>query len=1479
MLKFIIFCLINLSLSSTEYNFTNIESYKYIEVNLDKEDAFFKYIETQKNIKLEILEQSSNAQLYTVYQYIKKEDVKFNETSKQYENYKSKNQVKNLEVFQKEANFFVITIINTNDRVNLKKATIPKYFTFMPEIPKDNFNINSTIVQYNKINEYNNIYVEISFSSLFNYLTIFSGGKDLIFSMKDESCYSRICNFEIGNYINNNSLKATIHELNIRNTDLESKVTPRKIYYLLYNKPLNPINYYGNNYTKYFYFESIDYSYSLKDQNYINQYIELKEGAIVYYTHPNNLTTILMNSDTISISSVPQFWYSSNNNESYYIIYFLPKNNLLNSNILEFNLNYGYHENLMGDISIIAVKPTQIIYYPQTFEYSEVKDSKVPKIIRITFDKSLNDKLLLEFPKKTQCTYGTLFTDDTFIPPFDCSFMEIDSSYQEKNLTVIFKDLIQFKTSKKFNFITLQEYELKYFSFEEQQNEIAFKFKKKYATQYIYINLLNPNKNYKYYIYKTESDIKYDPLQKLYLNYFLSGNLDYMINFIPSYMKTEVIIIIQKVSNEILYSDYITIREGIIDVTINNPYSFDKFQNLSYVVFQFKSNENKKYRIETNTEFGGYNQTINNSLSILNNNLNESIICQDKYCLFKFEGIETQYLSVITNKLPNDKNSNISKLMYILFNEDVNEYEMENSLSSKLYFISSFQYTFKIMDEEIIKKLNEANEGGFVLKVNKDDYSKYNMDVIYINDYSITPIVNITKTSKYDYYYYYITTNSTEYKFKIISSFTFDKPSFFSFAYISPITIINFPININIPDTHSEGIPVFGRLVKKNLNSDIEYIIGVYNTAQYTEGKIINNEGTGINTFNNVVKYQFAKNYPNEIYTFIFPNHPQIVFGEINGEYVYTEKREYITINYNFKKGENKFYIRLFNHPNINTCSYLDGNENNIINIYNLGYLGDIGYLVKGEKINSNFICFELGNSDIYKFNSTENIDSNFIIFDPTLKEEKLTLKNRKFFIPKKKTIYFLENEIEYEIFRIITKEYTKNAITLYYSKTRYELTSNNNYTFIREYNKTESENYNFSSSKNSMIIMTILKGKIYQEITLQKNESTISLNNNSVAFELLYGTNFSSYIIAVNNYETKFYYKVYETNETHFGKLLPPQFISQPNIVDVDQSKRINLPIKNPYFEGKTPNQKYIFIMSYEHDFEKEFNQKNNYSLQLIYVPIENHDYELLNESSFNIIDQKNMSSNYSIGKGKEGILLMTLSKFTDMNILNVKAKLSSTATNYEQFIEINQRYNQFIEEKKLFKELKYDFNVIPLSEISGNYSCIELSFKYVQNIKERFDIYNSKILNVKMNSKGLITFDSLKKNNVIYEIYITNKTEEYKKLFENDCFLLEQKKKFKNNNNEGLILYYEVNDTQFKLDKIEGNYLINVVGIDLDYHMRIIYNSYKYEASSNFYLFIILIVFIFIVIGFIILIKIHKKKEYSINTLINGPFEAMLP
>ena len=70
---------------------------------------------------------------------------------------------------------------------------------------------------------------------------------------------------------------------------------------------------------------------------------------------------------------------------------------------------------------------------------------------------------------------------------------------------------------------------------------------------------------------------------------------------------------------------------------------------------------------------------------------------------------------------------------------------------------------------------------------------------------------------------------------------------------------------------------------------------------------------------------------------------------------------------------------------------------------------------------------------------------------------------------------------------------------------------------------------------------------------------------------------------------------------------------------------------------------------MSYAHNFENDIVQKFKYNLKLIYNPIQNIDYERLNESSINIISQKNFSSNYSIGYGKDQSFLMILSSFSE--------------------------------------------------------------------------------------------------------------------------------------------------------------------------------------------------------------------------------------
>ena len=71
MLKFIILSIFTLIQSATDFNFTKIYSYQYIEIDLDTNDVFYEYEENSNQIKFEIFESKFNKQLYTLYQYKK----------------------------------------------------------------------------------------------------------------------------------------------------------------------------------------------------------------------------------------------------------------------------------------------------------------------------------------------------------------------------------------------------------------------------------------------------------------------------------------------------------------------------------------------------------------------------------------------------------------------------------------------------------------------------------------------------------------------------------------------------------------------------------------------------------------------------------------------------------------------------------------------------------------------------------------------------------------------------------------------------------------------------------------------------------------------------------------------------------------------------------------------------------------------------------------------------------------------------------------------------------------------------------------------------------------------------------------------------------------------------------------------------------------------------------------------------------------
>ena len=1470
MLKFIILSIFTLIQSATDFNFTKIYSYQYIEIDLDTNDVFYEYEENSNQIKFEIFESKFNKQLYTLYQYKKKTDVKFDAITKKYTNYISVSLYENLEIFEKKGNFFVMTknAPPTNKNLNYK-ATIKRYISFMPNNPKYKIDKLNSIKELNILNEYNNIYVDIKVDSVYNYLTIYSQGEDILFSVNGmNECSKRVCNFDIKKQSKNKD----IYELRILNLDLKKKITRKKLYYLLYIKPNQPIEYYEKDFIKLFYFENINYLYLLNNSDYYDEYKKINEGSIVYYTYPNNIGSIKMFSDDISLTSTPYFW-KDENNKYYYIIYFLPKKQYLNAKLLEFNLQY-YKENLMGDISIIAVKPTQIINYPSQYEYSSEKAKYTPSILRVVFDNDFDDNLILKFSSDAQCIEGIIFQNDKFNEPFDCIQKKINSSYKGKSITVIFKNEIKMVTLKELNYITLIQYELKKFSF-NQVKEIAFQYDMK-SNSKIYINFLNPNSNYKYYVY-INKDIKYYPKTKEYLDSQYSGNLINTISFVPS-GKYKLKIIIQCKLNECFYNDYITIREGNFIIEENKPTEFNGFKDLSYVVFEFNPKKYLKYKIETNTEFGGYNQSLVYQVGENNINYQE---CIEKYCLFQFEGMTTIYLKVISYYIQTKKNSEISKLMYILFNEDKYEFEMGKTFLSNYYFISSFTYTFKLTNEEIIKQFNNVQESGFVLRLSKNSFTKYGIKVTYLSDYTIIPITNTSQDYSYDYYYYYINikTLTNNFRFNVSGSFNFDKPSSISFAYISPTFIINFPINTNINITYTIGIPIYVRLIKNQLNSKNEYIIGVTQNTLFTNGTIIKDDGSDLNEFKEVTQYRLSKDYPNNIYTFKFMNTPKIVFGTINGEFYYNEKREYKSFEINLQKNENKFYIGLYNNKQPSTCSYLDGNEKNLVNIYNMAYNKDLDYLINEMRINNNFLCLD-NLVDIIRFNSTYEVKTNLIIFDPSLEKEKLINTNYKFYLPynKKKLLYFDKNDINYNVFKVLLKEYSKHEISLTYSNNKkYQFIPNNNYTFILQYKKTESENFELKSNYDSMILINVLEGKIYEEIILQKNESSITLVNNSVAFELLYGKNFSTYTITVSNFENSFYYKIYETNETDFGKLIIPQFNKPDKFIEYNNYKTVDLKINNPYFDQKPDNQKYIFVMSYVHNFEKDVYQKFKYNLKLIYNPIINVDYERLNESSINIISQKNFSSNYSIGYGKGENFLMIFSTFSNEN-LDFDVLLSSQIKPTP--FKLNKKYSQMTKDI-LYKELIYTLSISSPKKITDKYTCVEISFHYGKKKIDNIEKYNQNNLKVTMDSKGNINFDSINGNNITYEIYITNSTSNYKNLFENDCFLLEKKKQIKNNENitEGSILLYEVKENSYKLSDIKGNYLINVVAIDNEYNMRIVYKSFQFNKPKPRVWIIVLSFFICIIVltTFALIFfryRKNKRNDYALMNQNSGPF-----
>ncbi len=981
------------SLSSTVFDWKKVNSYLYTPLTLNK-DGYFIY-DKESKIEVEII-MPDNLDLeinkgFRLYQFKLKTDVKYNPVTDVYTGeYISYAFSKSEKITIKNAYSYFVLYSPLKNLNNLNSTIKTIYITFMPQINKyikQNL-ITNLDISYSYINHYFNIdlsKLDVENSNIPSLLEISKKNDgDLKITINGKSCSKRKCNFDLSNL---KSLEGTNYQLNIRNVNLNEKVSSQTIYFLLTEKPDQTISIatgsfisrnYINDFSKHFIYQG----------TYLKKYYALEEGAYVIKGSPKISYYISsLNSLKYEIKEWKSFTSYNLN-----IIYFLPKSSSQNDITIKNKdtINHG----TKGTISIIPVPPTVELQFPSTFTYKEKKNENYPHLLRIIVNSDYNDDLFIKFPSNTECCEGKLFENNQFSKITKCSKINIKPFNSKINniYTIIFKGDIEMKTEKNINYISINQYEMRSFSL---KNELFFEFNKK-TDNNLYIKFNNPSFQYKIQINIFEKEVNYDPNLKKYNNIKYRENLNYNLQF-SALSKGRIIILIkcEGIANSLnaticSYNDIISIREGNIILQTNQPQIFKDFFEKTYIVFELILNDNKYYKLEINSNVDGYSKSmlenINND-NLKDNSEDNGSICNERKCSFPIQGPLKKYIEVKPNYINNDDDNKTVKTLTILLRLDKNEYKMSNSFNEKIYFISSFQYILNIEDKGILDKYSIAKEGGYVIKTEKGALKKYGISVkTNSNDQNIdiNTFTYYYDNDEYNEFYFY---NPSNYKISITlnSNFIFDDPSYFSFAYIPPTKIINFGEKIKIEES-IKGIPIFIRLNKYQSNSKIvnDYIIGI-TEGYFTKGKIFDSNNK-LNSFSKIKKQYslVSDDYPYETYTFKFNQKVEIGFIPIDGEIKYYKERKYnSSLTLKFKKAESIYYIGLYD-KNYNPAKANINKKDNKTEVQITQYLyneKEIYNMNAGNTINKNEIFLNSQN-DVYKFTSNGPTEITFSIFN-----------------------------------------------------------------------------------------------------------------------------------------------------------------------------------------------------------------------------------------------------------------------------------------------------------------------------------------------------------------------------------------------------------------------------------------------------------------------------------------------------------------
>ena len=710
-------------------------------------------------------------------------------------------------------------------------------------------------------------------------------------------------------------------EFNLRNSILKNQIEGKLYFYIWEEYSSKYLSTYSL--IKIFFIDHYDETYQLSNYNSNNK--DLEEQAVYFHS----IGETKLNEPVVDAYSTALYNYKSGLNEEYYIYFFNPISEYSYLDLRINNTNTYEKKGITGIIEASEIPPTKNLTYPTYFNFSS--NYYYTYIVRITFENldTIDKNLFLKFADSAECAIGKVFENNKLNNFQKCQNISINSSLSNKNLTVIFfNDSVSIHTIKDIPFYKLNQYELFYFNFENKHKEISFQYELTNLSKkikQIYITFRNPKPLYSYLI--QEGEISFDPNINEYI-YNISGNISESIVYSTETSPKKISIVITCLDDtKCDYSDYISIRESNIIIEGSEPIIFDQFKSLSYVVFKFNLDNGKNYTIETNTEKGGYIQTLKTNLNS-NDKINE---CQDNYCKFNQLSNSNYYLIIINKDFDN---KDISKKMELLISDENNSQYIQDNFTMK-YFIKDFSYVLELKSEDF-QKFKENEELGIVLKTKINFYDKYSISIT--SNHSIE-LYEDTKNiiNEYEYHYYYLeVSNINSLSFTIKGSVNYDDPLELGFAYIKP------PIKIITEEQHHynsiEGIPLFFKITKTKDNEN--YMFAFSELALYSlNGKMMS--GGKLKMKKLEKNYYFLSNFSSEEILFKFNNsNPLISYFPIKNNSVihYFNKRPLRQeLKYKIYGGETHYFIGLYNESQEDILLMINCNDT-IKKVYGLNH-------------------------------------------------------------------------------------------------------------------------------------------------------------------------------------------------------------------------------------------------------------------------------------------------------------------------------------------------------------------------------------------------------------------------------------------------------------------------------------------------------------------------------------------------------------